>query len=189
MARAQPWLDPTRPVWQPCSPSQLFLPCLLVTERPSGPNLLELSANSSTDGTAPFSSSSPRQPTWTKLNAGEISFDPVDPAVRADRREAVSTREGRRSWQGLNPGSIRARPVWQPCSVLSGSLSTGSKLLKWSPNSANPATGVRSYLNCLTSILPMPNCLGIGSEIQLLTSPVECSFTEVRSRIQDVPST
>jgi len=31
----------------------------------------------------------------------------------------------------------------------------------------------------------MPNCLGIGSKIQLLTSPVECSFTEVRSRIQE----
>ncbi|MCY7370891.1 MAG: DUF2235 domain-containing protein, partial [Polaromonas sp.] len=42
----------------------------------------------------------------------------------------------------------------------------------------------RSYLSCLTSILPMPNCLGIGSEIQLLTSPAECSFTKVRSRIQ-----
>ena len=85
-------------------PAQPTLPFfLLVTERPSGPNLLELSPNnSSTDGTAAFSSSSPRQSTGTKLNAGAISFDPVDPAVRADRREALSTRKGRRSWQGLN---------------------------------------------------------------------------------------
>jgi len=107
LARAQPWLDPTMPVWQPCPHSQLFIPCHFVTERPSGPNRLERTPNSSTDGTAAFSSSSPRQSTGTKLNAGAISFDPVDPAVRAARREAVSTRKGRRSWQGLNPGSIR----------------------------------------------------------------------------------
>ena len=30
----------------------------------------------------------------------------------------------------------------------------------------------------------MAKCLGIGCEIQLLTSPVECLLTEVRSRIQ-----
>jgi len=108
LARAQPWLDPARPVWQPCPPSQLCLSSFssrrdlqVPTSLSSPPN------NSSTDGTAAFSSSSPRQPTGPKLNVGEISFDPVDPAVRADRREAVSTRKGRRSWQGLNPGSIR----------------------------------------------------------------------------------